>query len=263
MDNRIKEAFGSIHAEEQLKETAKDFLMKELYSKKNRKMNYQSWYKKKYQIAAIAACFLCVVLGTGGYNLYFTEVSAISIDINPSIELGINQFDKVISVEGYNEDGNELAADLDIRFMNYMEAIDEILENEEVVSYLSEEEQMAITVIAEDEDKNREMLANVNACASTHRNVSCHSGDAKTVNAAHHAGLSFGKYQAFLKLQSLDSSIKIEDVKGLTMREINDWINTLSGNSKNGTAIDESGENGNECHGGYENSQGHHGNGHN
>ena len=30
-----------------------------------------------------------------------TPVSAVSIDVNPSIELGVNRFDRVVAVEGY------------------------------------------------------------------------------------------------------------------------------------------------------------------
>ena len=49
----------------------------------------------------------------GGTWLYFTPTMEISVDINPSIELGVNRFDRVISVDGYNEDGQALAQLLD------------------------------------------------------------------------------------------------------------------------------------------------------
>ena len=41
--------------------------------------------------------------------LYFTPIAEISIDINPSIELRVNRFDQVISVDGLNGDGQALA----------------------------------------------------------------------------------------------------------------------------------------------------------
>lgn len=66
----------------------------------------------------MAACFvLCVALG--GYHLYFTPTSIISMDINPSIELEINRFDKVIGVDGYNEDGENLVESLHMLNENY------------------------------------------------------------------------------------------------------------------------------------------------
>ncbi len=264
MAHKVKEAFDSIHAEEQLKKSTKEFIAKELDSKRGRKTNLKDWYIKEYQLAVAAVCFLFIIVGAGGYNFYFTEVSAISIDINPSIELGINRFDQVISVEGYNEDGDKLAESLDIRFMNYIEAIDEILKNEKIAAYLLAEEQLSITVVGDDEEKRQEMFTNVNACASSHENVYCHSGNANEVEAAHQEGLSFGKYQAFLELQALDASILAEDVKGLTMREIREWIAVLSGVEENGISSKQKEESDSLDNKGYENDCDHkeHGNGH-
>lgn len=256
MENRIKEAFDSIHAEEQLKDRTKKILSEQLSPKKKQKITRKGGYTPGRQLAVMAACFLMVIIGAGGYTSYFTEVSAISIDINPSIELGINCFDRVISIEGYNEDGSKLAEKLDIQFMDYIEAIDEILEDEEINSYLSADEQLSITVIGDDEEKSQEMLTNVNACAATHENVYCHSGNAKEVEAAHHAGLSFGKYQAFLELRGLDENITVEDVENLTMKEIYEWIEKLSGET-NSTFSEGQDSDKESCHEGHNSGHGH------
>ena len=49
------------------------------------------------------------------------------------------------------------------------------------------------------------------------------------MEAAHEAGLSYGKYQAFLALQALDPSVTAEEVQGMTMRELRDRIAALGG----------------------------------
>lgn len=49
---------------------------------------------------------------------------------------------------------------------------------------------------------------------------------------AHEAGLSYGKYMAYLELKELDPDIAPEDVQGMTMREIRDRIGQLSGNAE-------------------------------
>ena len=49
----------------------------------------------------IIACFIFLLFSFSGYGLYFTKTSIISIDINPSIELNINRFDRVISINKY------------------------------------------------------------------------------------------------------------------------------------------------------------------
>lgn len=50
----------------------------------------------------MAACFCLIVsgilFGQNIYSVYHTETSYISIDVNPSIELCLNKFDRVINV---------------------------------------------------------------------------------------------------------------------------------------------------------------------
>ena len=42
-------------------------------------------------------------------------------------------------------------------------------------------------------------------------------------------GLSWGKYQAFLALQALDPSVTPQEVRDMSMREIRDRLEELSG----------------------------------
>lgn len=57
---------------------------------------------------AAAACLVLIALASGGGYVFFTPTAYISIDINPSLELGINRFDRIVSVEGYNAEAEEL-----------------------------------------------------------------------------------------------------------------------------------------------------------
>lgn len=222
MNEKIKNAFDSVHAAEELKGRTRDFLFQKTdgYQKKPARM-----YRR---FALAAACLLFAVLCGGGY-LYFTPVASISVDVNPSIELGINRFDRVVSVEGYNEDGRALAGSLHVWLLPYEEALDQILSGESMARYMTPEHFVSITVVGESEEKSGEMLEHVNSCAGYHENVHCSAGSAEEVSAAHEAGLSFGKYQAFLELQALDPTVTPQDVQGLTMRQIRDRIAALSG----------------------------------
>ena len=98
MNNRVKDAFDCIHAEEALKKSTKDFLREQLYKDHTRR---RFPYKR---MAAVMACLLLVIAGWRGYSAYFTAVFTISVDVNPSIELDVNRFDEVISVAAYNQD---------------------------------------------------------------------------------------------------------------------------------------------------------------
>ena len=51
---------------------------------------------------------------------------------------------------------------------------------------------------------------------------------------AHEAGLSYGKYKAYLELQALDPTITVVEIQNMTMREIRDLLNAISDNGNAG-----------------------------
>lgn len=187
-------------------------------------------------------CMILLSAGTG-YSVCLTSAFTISIDVNPSIELGINRFNKVVSVDTYNEDGYAVMSAIDVYYWDYKDALEQILADNGMKEYIAQNQLIAITVFGMNEDKNSEMLDNVAASTACYANVRCSSGNPKEVTAAHEAGMSFGKYKAFLELQALDPDITAEDIRGLTMRQIWNMINELSGNT------DEMNQN--NCTGGY------------
>lgn len=75
-------------------------------------------------------CLTLVLFASAG--LYFTPTARINIDINPSFELEVNRFDKVISVNALNDDGKKLAETSDIKFAGYDEALCRILDYKSV-----------------------------------------------------------------------------------------------------------------------------------
>lgn len=227
MDRRIKETFDKIHAEEDLKNKTKTFLSEKTHKyQANRRRAYT--YK---HFIPVVVCFFFLVIGLGGYRLYFTEASVISIDINPSFELGVNRFDRVISVKGFNKDGDRLADSLNVRFLNYTDALTQILDNNVIKEYLSRDELLSIAVIGSDETRNEQMLSHIESCTAGHENTHCSSADSEDVESAHEHGLSCGKYKAFLELKALDPDITVDEVRKMTMREIQNLIDSLSPDS--------------------------------
>ncbi len=221
MNDRLKQAFHNIRAEEALKNRTKAFL----YHKTN------GYTKKRtvpyHRLIPAIACFLLVMFG--GYWLYFTPTVAISIDVNPSIELGVNRFDRVISVQGYNADGQTLADSLDIKYQSYTEAVNQILSNEAVTALLADNEVMTIGVIGSNDAQSAKILSEIQSCTAGEANTYCYYADSDEVKKAHEMGLSYGKYRAFVALQALDPAITVAEIQDMTMREIRDLMDSLSG----------------------------------
>ena len=174
MNNKIKEAFDQVHASEDLKQHTLD----SIYQKTNGFQPRKTFYMRKYAVAM--ACCLLLFLGASGCYSYFTPVSAISIDINPSVELNINRFDRVINMNGYNKDGEKLADTINVRFLKYSDAIEKILSSEELKPYLIPEHLISVTVAGEDEEQNEKMLENVeSATAACDEKIHCDSSASK------------------------------------------------------------------------------------
>ena len=243
MDERLKQAFDQIHAEEGVKAETRAYL---------NRAKARSRSPKRY-LAMVAACLVFLLVGLGGYQFYFTPTTILSIDINPSVELGVNRFDQVVSVQAYNQDGQELADSLELKFLDYQTALERLLASQSIMDRLAQGELLSITVVGEDEDQSSRVLAGAQACTAGQENVQCCHGDMEVLEEAHHAGLSMGKYQAFLELQTLDPTITTDDVAGLTMRQIRDWIAALE---SGGTAEEQ------ESQTGGSGGRGHAGNGH-
>lgn len=231
MSDKLRAAFDGVRAGEDLKERTRDFLARE-----TRDYGRRPARTARRLVPALACLALLLVVGIGGWRIYFTPAAVISVDINPSVELAVNHFDRVVGVAGLNPDGEALADALDVRFLTYTEALDQVMASQMVADCLARDEVLSIAVVCDDETRSQRMLAGVEQCTQGQRNTVCCSASHAEVEEAHDAGLSYGKYRAFLDLQALDPSITAEDVQGLTMREILDWTQSLLGGEQAGTS---------------------------
>ena len=149
-----------------------------------------------------------------------------------------------MAVEGYNDEGIDLAESVNLKNLNYSDAIETLLASETMQSYVEEDGIVSITMIGSEDRKSEEMISRIRSFSNAGSpDVECHKGNRAEVKAAHKAGMSFGKYRAFLELKDFDPEITADDVQGLTMRQIRDRINEKSCNSD-----DHSGTNGNKGH---------------
>lgn len=161
MHDRLEKAFSAVQAEDALKFKTLDTIYH----------RHRVWRRRKYPLIWAAACLLLLV-GLGG-AVFFTPVSAIGIDINPSLELKINRFDRVIQVEGRNEDGWELVRNTQLLYADYTQAIDTLLADAKMQSCLERGDVLSIVVVCDDEQRSSEMLAKVESCTGEGKNIHC------------------------------------------------------------------------------------------
>ena len=217
-EQKIRAAFEAIHASEHLKAQTRYFLQEKVYSIRQRRRRMMA------RLSTAMLCICCLLLGAGGAYAYFTPTAIVSIDINPSVELGINRFDHVISVQAFNDDGAALAEQLTVRYNSFADALAQILQHESVAGSLAQNAYLSIVVVGEDEQQNSQLLNFAQEGTSLQLNVHCDLGDTADVKTAHAAGLSCGKYHAGKELMALDATVSAEQLQTMSMREIHDAV---------------------------------------
>lgn len=198
MDKRFAEAVGRVHAAPGLVDHTRAALRTARQARK----------RMARKVMAAAASFVLVV-SAGGW-LWFTPVSAVSIDAAQPVELKINRFGRVVSAEG--TDG--------LLFSGCEEAVSRLLDELQADA----DGELYITVTGGDET----LAETVFDCAAGRQGVYCDAGSSEEISAAEEAGLPLGKYRMLLALQALDPSVTAEEVAGLSMKQLREWEASLS-----------------------------------
>lgn len=209
--NAFQKSMSEIRATNELKRNTLQYLSDQQTSKSRARTRYLFRY-------ALAAVCLFLLLGAGGYSIYRTPVSYISIDVNPSIELSINRFGKVVSAEAYNEDGQNVLEHVSLKNVSYIQAIDRLLADESDHHFLRKGSLLVFTVISDQSHSIMEEIR-TNEFAQTYETL-MYTSDTACMEEAHSHEMSFGIYRAYLELSQYDESITVEDCHGMSMGEI-------------------------------------------
>ena len=98
-----------------------------------------------------AAGLLALGVGLGAY-CYTLPYSYVHVDINPSIELTVNIFDRIISAEALNVDGEELLSNNDLRNTKVNAAVTQLLNAAVQQGYLNNNADQSANVSGQSSD---------------------------------------------------------------------------------------------------------------
>ena len=100
----------------------------------------------KGQILAAAASFIVVC---GGISSYFVPAKYMSVDINPSVMMTINIYNRVINTKPLNDDAEILLSKTDVSGMSVSESMDELIKKSEEIGYLNEHNKDVIVEVVD------------------------------------------------------------------------------------------------------------------
>ena len=190
----------------------------------------------KRKIAVALSAGLIFTLAGGGYAYAKTPAAYVSVDINPSVEIAVNVFDKVVSVEAYNEDGKSILKGTNLVNAKVEDAVSTIISNAISEGYIKEDGSSAIEITtATDKEKVADKLDETLKEAAD-ETLSDNNKEAKveTENVAlarrdeaRKLGITPGKLNLIQKLQALDPSITVEDYKDSSVKDIQKKVKEL------------------------------------
>lgn len=179
---------------------------------------------------AAAACLVLAAGALGLWHAYREPVAFIGIDVNPSIELGINRFDVVVEARPLNDDGRALLDQVALTGRPYRQAIDELAASAALAPYVDAGSLVEVSVASADATLADRLSTETDAAlASLPCDHSCATVEAEVRTQADAAGMGMGRYRATQELLALDSSLTSEDCAAMTMRELRDRISACEG----------------------------------
>lgn len=168
-------------------------------------------------LATIAACFMLFIsVSAFGFGVYFDETTLISLDINPSIELSANRFDRVIAVRSLNAEGDTIIQQVNVKNKPLDKAVSALFDGG-LGDFIPQNPLVTFTVFSSDEQSERLILNKLQNTADTY--VSSHHADAQIellsvdealINEAHKHNVTAGKYTALRELQEVLPEMEIE-----------------------------------------------------
>ena len=253
MITHFKSALNKIEAEEELVSRTEEYLrnaLNESQEVKNVKVTKGSLFSlNKKLVVAFCLVFLFVTAGsTGAYSYYKTPVSYLSIDINPSVELGVNKFGKVVTVEGYNDDGKKILEGIDVKGVNVTSAVKLVIGSADSNGYIDSDGSTVIAVTSETDDPSTATKIQ-DAAEEGVNQVLEENGKTAVVykenvplslnKEAKELGVTAGKLNLIKKLQEVDETATVKQYKDVSVKEIVRTIqDNKNGKSTNGNSLE-------------------------
>ena len=193
-------------------------------------------------LAAAAALAVCAGLSAGGYGYLHTTVSALYIDINPSLALDINRLGRVNDVRCLGSDAEPLVDAASLRGEKAADAVSQVMAAAGNAGYLSDDATV-VSLAAVDCGGSAEKTGSLlTACAADvenrYANVAVYTAPVGSAPSGETAAdtISPGKLHLIRMVQSLDKSATVDEYRGESVTGIMDHLVYLTSDENTGAS---------------------------
>ncbi len=247
IDNKIKQAFTN---------ATPDILSSVLSDCAEQKGNVIIMKEKKrinpwaMRIAGIAAAFVLIFGGIMGFQNYkeaHDVAATVALDVNPSIEIQVNQREKVLTVDPLNEEGRIVVGSMDFSGNDLDVTVNALIGSMLRNGYLNElANSILISVDSDDPAKGAELSARLKDEVNTLLKTDTFMGavlsqtispDKELQDLADKYGITEGKAQLIKQIRKNNRQHNFEDLACLSINELNVLRQSHGGNLDNVSAI--------------------------
>ncbi|MGL5312709.1 MAG: anti-sigma-I factor RsgI family protein [Peptostreptococcaceae bacterium] len=182
-----------------------------------------------FPIKKLSLSFSVIFLFMGcAYTFAKTPIAFVSLDINPSIEIGINIFERVVSYTPYNDDGNKILFKNAVTNIDAESAVNNLIYSAIHEGYISDNGSTRICIAVATDMTKYLKYENYLKYAATdtleknnlYSDINTTTLSLKERKEARSLGMSSGKLNLIKELQLLDSNIKVDDYKNSSITDI-------------------------------------------
>lgn len=211
-----------IHADNQLKQKTLSRIYRE---RKHHKASLP-------MICTALACMALIVWGIGkpwkdnstiAIPSYAYE-SYISLDINPSMELRLDEHNVIVDSNAYNEEGSALLTQLQPNGLTLEDCLQHMMENDSFQQYM-ENGHLQISIYSDNEGRIKALREIMETTLSHHYaqdQFDCHYASNADHEQASQHHMSMGCYQMINKILAEDENYSFEELSELNIAQLRD-----------------------------------------
>ncbi|MDP4268333.1 MAG: anti-sigma factor domain-containing protein [Bacteroidota bacterium] len=188
-----------------------------------------------YKYAGVAAAIMLFFTGGLQVYAYYTPYGYTSVDINPSVQIAFNKFDRVISAKGLNADGEKVVSEAgSIKNLKVGDGVAKIVQTADKDEYIKSdvENDIMVSTYSEDQEKAKSIDKKVNNSVTNYLNSSSKKAgvlreivNKEDFDKASLEGVSVGKLILYRKALDANVDITLDTVKATPVRDIVKMIN--------------------------------------
>ena len=191
---------------------------------------------KPLAAAAVLAIFLCGGFAFRGYRSTHAVASVVSLDVNPSIELQVNEKERVLAAKALNAEAQEILGDMDFTGANLNVAVNAIVGSLLQHGYL---DSLSSAILISVEDDNADRAARLQQSLSSEvdaalQNASAGaavlsqtlSTNAQLETLATQSSISVGKAALIERVRELNNALDFDALAALNVEELKQLLET-------------------------------------